>query len=174
MLDQLGLADELAQQCFACRMTISYDPDGNEVHGRGWYFMENMKDPAWDFALVLRQKYQEEIFRKRLREEGVDLKSPVELIRVDVLDSAAEGGYKVSVTIRDGVSGAASGVRCKYLIGADEGRSFVRRALGISFDGSITEDKWVRIDGMVETDMPKSRSYGAIESKTHRNALWAH
>jgi len=92
-----------------------------------------------------------------LREEGVELKAPVELIRVDVLDSAAEGGYRVSATIRDGVSGATSGVRCKYLIGADRGRSFVRRALDIPFDGSTTEDKWVRIDEMVETDIPKSR-----------------
>lgn len=135
--------------------------------------MENMKDTVWDFALVLRQKYQEEILRNRLREESVDLKASVELIRVDVLDSTAEGEYKVSAIIKDGVSGATSGIKCKYLIGADGGRSFVRGALEIPFDGSTTEDKWVRIDGMVETNMPKSRSYGAIESKTHGNVLWA-
>lgn len=44
MLDQLSLADDLAQECFACRSTVSYDKDGKEVQGRGWYFMENMKD----------------------------------------------------------------------------------------------------------------------------------
>lgn len=173
MLDQLGLADDLAQECFACRTTVSYDPEGKEVKGRGWYFMENMKDTAWDFALVLRQKYQEEIFRNRLREEGIELKAPVELIKVDILDSATEGGFSVSVILKDGVSGATSIIKCKYLIGADGGRSFVRRTLDIPFDGSTTEDKWVRIDGMVESDMPKSRSYGAIESKTHGNVLWA-
>jgi len=53
MLDQLGLADRLAQECFACRNTVSYDPEGKEVMGRGWAFMENMKDTQWDFALVL-------------------------------------------------------------------------------------------------------------------------
>lgn len=53
MLDQLGLADRLAQECFACRSTASYDPDGKEVMGRGWAFMENMKDTKWDFSLVL-------------------------------------------------------------------------------------------------------------------------
>jgi 2-polyprenyl-6-methoxyphenol hydroxylase-like FAD-dependent oxidoreductase len=57
-------------------------------------------------------------------------------------------------------------------IGADGGQSFVRRVLEIPFDGSTTEDKWVRIDGMVETDMPKSRSYGAIEPQTHGNVLF--
>lgn len=53
MLDQLDLAERLAQECFACRSTVSYDPEGKEVGGRGWAFMENMKDTQWDFALVL-------------------------------------------------------------------------------------------------------------------------
>lgn len=61
----------------------------------------------------------------------------------------------------------------KYLIGADGGRSFVRRHAEIPFEGDTSEDKWIRIDGMVETDMPLNRSYGAIESKTHGNILWA-
>lgn len=43
MLDQLGLADELAQQCFACRETAAYNAKGEEVHGRGWSFMEGMR-----------------------------------------------------------------------------------------------------------------------------------
>jgi phenol 2-monooxygenase len=51
--------------------------------------MENMKDTQWDFALVLRQKYQEDIFRRRLRELGVDLEAPVELIQVHVNDSVS-------------------------------------------------------------------------------------
>jgi phenol 2-monooxygenase len=28
MLDQLGLAEALAQQCFACRQTVNYDSNG--------------------------------------------------------------------------------------------------------------------------------------------------
>jgi phenol 2-monooxygenase len=121
----------------------------------------------------LRQKYQEEIFRNSLREEGVYLKAPVELIGVVILESVNEGGYRVSATVQEGIGGMISRIKCKYLIRADGGRSFVRRALDIPFDGSATEDKWVRVDGIVETDMPKSRSYGAIESKTHGNVLWA-
>lgn len=135
--------------------------------------MENMKDTAWDFALVLRQKYQEEIFRNHLSERGVDLKAPVELINVEILHSANESGYRVSAMVRNGATGVVSRIKCKYLVGADGGRSFVRRALGIPFDGSTTEDRWVRIDGVVKTDMPKPRSYGAIESKTHGSVLWA-
>jgi phenol 2-monooxygenase len=71
------------------------------------------------------------------------------------------------------MTGEEQTIMCKYLVGVDGGRSFVRRALDIPFDGSTTEDKWVRIDGMIETNMPKSRVYGAIESPTHGNVLWA-
>jgi phenol 2-monooxygenase (NADPH) len=170
MLDQLGLADSLAQQCFACRDTVSYDSKGTEVFGRGWNFIENMKDTQWDFALVLRQKYQEEIFRQALKEEGVALEAPVELMSVEVTEGEE---YKVSATVKDGITGAVSTIKCKYLIGADGGRSFVRRALDIPFDGNTSEDRWVRIDGQIETNMPKNRVYGAIESPTHGNVLWA-
>ncbi len=67
----------------------------------------------------------------------------------------------------NGLTGKEQIIRCKYLIGADGGSSFVRRVLNIPFDGSTTEDKWVRIDGVIETDMPKQRTYFAIESPTH-------
>ncbi|KAE9987212.1 hypothetical protein Vi05172_g2252 [Venturia inaequalis] len=173
MLDQLGLADSLAQECFACRATVSYDKDGKEVHGRGWHFMENMKDTTWDFALVLRQKYQEAIFREALKTQGVALESSTELIELEVDKSIPIGEHRITATIKNGLTGRESTVKCKYLVGADGGRSFVRRAAGIPFDGTSSEDKWVRIDGVVETDLPKPRTYCAIESPTHGNVLWA-
>jgi phenol 2-monooxygenase len=135
--------------------------------------MENMKDTNWDFALVLRQKYQEEIFRQELKREGVSLDAPVSLVDIKVHDNVGWNGYKISATIQDGVTGARSVVKCKYLVGADGGRSFVRRAMEIPFEGTVSEDKWVRIDGVIETDMPKPRTYSAIESPTHGNVLWA-
>jgi len=135
--------------------------------------MENMKDTQWDFALVLRQKYQEEIFRRRLKELGVSLEAPVELVKIDVDESLPQGGNKITALTRNGMTGEEETLICKYVVGADGGRSFVRRSLGVPFEGNTTEDKWVRIDGVVETNMPKSRAYGAIESPTHGNVLWA-
>lgn len=174
MLDQLGLADLLAQQCFACRTTVAYDKDGNEVGSRGaWSFMEQMKDTVWDFSLVLRQKYQEEIFREKLKEKGVLLESPVSLVAVHVNERLGFGSHRITATLEDGNTKTRSMVKCKYLVAADGGRSFVRRALEIPFDGSMSEDKWVRVDGVIETDLPKPRSYCAIESPTHGNVLWA-
>jgi phenol 2-monooxygenase len=173
MLDQLNLADSLAQQCFACRETVNYDKHGNEVEGRGWAFMQNMKDTKWDFALVLRQKYQEEVFRRALGREGVQLDTPYALVGIEILEGVGIGGYRLLATIEHVQTKAKSVIKCRYLVGADGGRSFVRRAMKIPFDGSSSEDKWVRVDGVIETDLPKPRTYCAIESPTHGNVLWA-
>lgn len=174
MLDQLGLAEELAQQCFACRSSVTYDKDGHRVHGRGWSFMENIKDTQWDFSLVLRQKYQEEIFREGLRRYSLAVHAPAELVAIEIDESLENNhSHRATATVLDNATGRNIVIKCKYLIGADGGRSFVRRAADIHFDGDSSEDKWVRIDGVVKTDMPNSRAYGAIESPTHGNVLWA-
>ncbi|KAI1137235.1 FAD binding domain-containing protein [Hypoxylon sp. FL0543] len=168
MLDQLGLADELLQSCFACRDTVAYDANGQEVYGRGWSFMNHMKDTAFDFALVLRQKFQEEIFRNGMKKYGVRVEAPVQLTTASVDQSVSQ----VTAILLDHASETYETVRCKYLIGCDGGHSSVRRIFHIPFEGSATEDKWVRIDGQVKTDMPKPRSYCSIESPTHGNVLW--
>ncbi|KAI1752813.1 FAD binding domain-containing protein [Xylaria castorea] len=172
LLDQLGLADELLQQAFACRETVAYNSRGEEVHGRGWSFMNQMKDTAFDFALVLRQKYQEEIFRDALKRYGVEIEAPVELIGVDVHDTAISSSHPVTATVQYTEKDSRGIIRCRCLVGADGGRSSVRRLLAIPFEGSTSEDKWVRIDGHVRTNLPKPRTYCSIESPTHGNVLW--
>ncbi|KAI0435038.1 FAD binding domain-containing protein [Xylaria sp. FL1042] len=172
MLDQLGLADELLQEAFACRETVAYNSRGEEVHGRGWSFMNEMKDTVFDFSLVLRQKYQEEIFRKALKRYGVEVEAPIELIGVDIDDTASSSCHSVTATVQDANKGELKTIRCKCLVGADGGHSSVRSLLAIPFEGATSEDKWVRIDGHVKTNLPKPRTYCSIESPTHGNVLW--
>ncbi|RYC55344.1 hypothetical protein CHU98_g10870 [Xylaria longipes] len=172
LLDQLGLADELLQEAFACRETAAYNSRGEEVHGRGWSFMNQMKDTAFDFALVLRQKYQEEIFRNALKRYGVEVEAPVELIGVDIPATALSSSHSVTAMVQDTKKNNREIIRCRCLVGADGGRSSVRRLLAIPFEGSTSEDKWVRIDGHVKTNLPKPRTYCSIESPTHGNVLW--
>ena len=172
LLDQLDLADALAQQCFACRETVAYR-DGVEVSGRGWSFMEEMRGSVWDFALVLRQKYQEEVFRQALLKEGIALEASVECVDVSVDESVEVGGHRIIVVMKDCATGEDQTVKCRYLVGTDGGRSFVRRKLNIPFEGNSSEDKWVRIDGEIATNLPKPRTYCSIESPTHGNVLWA-
>lgn len=174
LLDQIGLAQEIAQQCFACRTAASFDAAGIEVKGRGWSFLEAISDTQWNFASVLRQKYVEEILRRALARYGITVHAPAEFISMDIDESLAVGDYRVTARIQDSTSGEPQmvSVKARFIIGADGSRTAVRRAAKIETDGDSGEDKWVRIDGLVKTNHPKPRSYGAIESKTHGNVLW--
>ncbi|KAI8965402.1 3-propionate hydroxylase [Daldinia sp. FL1419] len=173
MLDQLGLADEMLQSCFACRDTATFNAQGDEISGRGWSFMKHMSGSAFNFALVLRQKYQEEIFRNALKQHNVRVEAPVELTTASVDDTVPTKDYKVTATLLHQDTGAYEIVKCKYLIGCDGGRSSVRHIFDIPFKGSSSELTWVRIDGQVDSNLPNPRSYCSIESPTHGNVLWA-
>lgn len=64
-------------------------------------------------------------------------------------------------------------VSSKYLVGADGGRSKVRSLGRFPFPGISSSHKWVRLDAIVTTDMPSSRSKGiSIESPKYGNVLW--
>lgn len=130
-------------------------------------------DTAWDFALVLRQKYQEEVFRNAMAKHGVTVEAPVELTTVEIDASLPAGQHRVTASVLNNATQTSSTIKCKYMIGCDGGRSSVRRMLRIPFEGATTEDRWVRIDGPIKTNLPKPRTYCSIESPTHGNVLWA-
>ncbi|KAL2845473.1 FAD binding domain-containing protein [Aspergillus pseudoustus] len=173
LLDQLGVIEPMLQVGFACRNSVTYK-DGKEViPGRVWTFMENIKNTAYDFTLVMRQMFTESIFREKLQSLGAVYRQGAECIDFNCDEARGPEGYPITSTFNDKTTQTTFQLKSKYLVGADGGRSFVRRRSGIPFEGDTSEDKWIRIDGIVETDMPITRAYGAIESKTHGNVLWA-
>lgn len=66
-----------------------------------------------------------------------------------------------------------SHVKSKYIVGADGGRSVVRKMAGIELEGEGSSRRWVRIDGIVKTNMPEAR-YGltSIHSASQGSILW--
>lgn len=178
ILSQMGLAEQITQQCVAVRSSAAYDTTGTEVFGRGWSFLEGIEDTRFKFASVLRQKFVEDIFRAELKKFGVEVSEMSEFARLEIDESVEPGGRgRVKATVVDTSAGAGNEreyvVKCRYLIGCDGSRTVVRGAAGIDSDGDRTEDKWVRIDGVLKsTTMPKPRSYGAIESPLYGNVLW--
>lgn len=79
----------------------------------------------------LGQSGTEAILRERLAEFGVHVELATALISFDQDDTG--------VTARLRRDGATETVRAAYLIGADGGRSTVRKTLGIPFEGSTDE-----------------------------------
>ncbi|EXJ69877.1 uncharacterized protein A1O5_06950 [Cladophialophora psammophila CBS 110553] len=178
ILAQMGLAEQITQQCVAVRSSAAYDTSGTEVFGRGWSFVEGLEDTRFTFASVLRQKFVEDIFRAELAKLGVNVAESCKFVDLTVDESVEVGGKgRVKARILDRSAGEGQEreytVNCRYLIGCDGSRTLVRGAAGIESDGDRTEDKWVRIDGVLKsTTMPKPRSYGAIESPLYGNVLW--
>ncbi|KAL3461863.1 FAD binding domain-containing protein [Aspergillus heterothallicus] len=173
LLDQLGVIEPMLQSGFACRKSVTYKNGKPVIPGRVWTFMENIKDTAYDFTLVLRQMYTEAILREKLQSVGVTYFQGVQCVDFECDEAKGPEDYPITSTFRNKETDTRFELKSKYLVGADGGRSFVRRHAGIPFEGDTSEDKWIRIDGIVQTDMPITRAYGAIESETHGNVLWA-
>ncbi|GAM38189.1 hypothetical protein TCE0_033r08720 [Talaromyces pinophilus] len=172
-LHQLDLIEPMLQLGFACRTSVTYKDGKRILPGRVWNFMENIKDTTYDFVLVLRQMFTEKILREKLTKVGVEYYQGIECVDFTLNESTSLDDYPVASKFVEKVTGKGFELKSKYLIGADGGRSFVRRHAGIPFEGDRSDDRWIRIDGLIETNMPLARSYGAIESKTHGNVLWA-
>jgi phenol 2-monooxygenase (NADPH) len=158
------------QTAFVCRRSVTFDSEGRRVNGRGWSFLQDIKGTYLDFAMVIRQKYTEGHLRDELAKLGVSVDVPVELTSYKMIDNEE---YPIEATISK--DGHTETIVCKYLIGADGARSTVRELAGIELDTTSSVDKWVRIDGILTTDVPAdvARSYIAFESPTHGNVLWA-
>ncbi|KAF7560281.1 hypothetical protein G7046_g3860 [Stylonectria norvegica] len=178
MLSQLELGDLLMQHCVAVRSSAAYNAKGEEVFGRGWSFLEEIADTRYKFASVLRQKYVEDIFRAKSKALGVEVKENHRFLDLQVMEHIPVGDKgRVRARVLDVSLGEHLAkeyiVNCRYLIGCDGSRTVVRGAAGIKTSGSRTEDKWVRVDGVLKsTTMPKPRSYGSLESPIYGNVLW--
>ncbi|KAK9425224.1 putative 2,4-dichlorophenol 6-monooxygenase [Seiridium unicorne] len=174
-LDQLDVIEDMLQLAFACRRSVTYKDGERVIPGRVWTFMENIKDTTYDFVMVLRQMHTQRILRDKLMSAGAQLYQSVECIEfvVDETVPASSHPHAVTSTFLNKKTQTTFQLKSKFLIGADGGRSFVRRHANVPFEGDTTQERWIRIDGIVETDMPFNRAYGAIESKTHGNVLWA-
>lgn len=171
MLDQLDLLDDMGQQGIYTHVTATYK-NGERTMG-GYGNIPTFTGTYFNTMFNLRLKHSEDIFRKRLSELGVEVAAPSSLLSLDVLDKSSRD-YKVHASSSNPDNGDAVQLRAKYIVGSDGSNSAVRELAKIPFLGSDTEDNWVRIDGIVKTDMPEDRvGVGAILSPTHGNVLWA-
>ncbi len=118
--------------------------------------MSEWREPTPDVPLpnpwMLGQDRTEAILRARLAELGVPVELGTELVAFEQDDTG------VSATLRR--DGRSERVRAAYLVGADGGRSTVRRALGIPFDGTTDESMRMLLGDM------------RIEGLDHRYGYW--
>ncbi|MBF6211432.1 FAD-dependent monooxygenase [Nocardia puris] len=128
VFDDLGVIDAIRAKATA-RPVFRDFLDGVEV-GELRMDEDLPPNPAVPYPnpLVLGQSDTEAVLRDRLAEYGVEVELGTEVVGVE---QDTEG---VTVTLAHG-----GDVRARYLVGADGGGSFVRRALGIEFEGHTDE-----------------------------------
>lgn len=100
-LDQLDVIDEMLQLGFACRSSVTYKDGKRIVPGRVWTFMENIADTTYDFALVLRQMYTEEILREKMASVGATYHTSTQCIDFSVDETKARDDYAVTSVFQD-------------------------------------------------------------------------
>ncbi|KAJ7502511.1 FAD binding domain-containing protein [Mycena galericulata] len=171
ILDLVGIYERVADIGSIIKNAITFR-DGVQSSTRGWSFIENAlaeSDTMFKHTFGLRQKHLEDALLEAIEEiDSTAVRCPVKLVHYRSGNSTE---YPIIATIQD--QGENREVHCKYLIGADGGRSIVRKLGNFHFPGIASTHRWVRLDAIVKTNMPSSRSHTiSIESENHGNVLW--
>ncbi|KZT40973.1 putative 2,4-dichlorophenol 6-monooxygenase [Sistotremastrum suecicum HHB10207 ss-3] len=175
LLDQLGIYDEMSDIGFILRGGPNYR-NGKKLEGTGLTIITEqaiLGNTFFAHLLGLRQKYLEDILRSLIRKLDASALSASTNF-VDYYHANNDDGAQHPITVRLNKHGSTEYIKCKHLIGADGARSTVRNKANINFSVISSGQIWVRLDGVVKTDVPDAREYTTfLESPTHGTVLWA-
>ena len=126
-------------------------------------------DVPYPSAWIIPQWRTDEILHARLVRLGGGVELSTELV---AFEQDADG--VTATLIRDGVQ---QRVRAGYLVGTDGGRSFVRKELGVGFEGETFETERtiigdVRVDGPLDHDHCHLLTRAGGVSSSERFSLW--
>jgi 2-polyprenyl-6-methoxyphenol hydroxylase-like FAD-dependent oxidoreductase len=128
VFEDLGVLDQVLEQSIPIPLMKIY-LDGELVGERR---MAEAVDPTPDIpypnARMLGQSRTEKILRDKFAEYGVNVE----------LDTAIVGFTQIAESVRAELSTGET-LEVDYLVGADGGKSFVRKQLGIAFEGTTDE-----------------------------------
>ncbi|KAL8952763.1 MAG: hypothetical protein Q9222_001348 [Ikaeria aurantiellina] len=172
ILDQLDLADALCQIGFVVRGQKFYR-DGKMIDNVSAP-TTGITDTFFDHSILCRQRYTEAtIGEAYTKSSGKKVHYGTKLVDMTVSDGLAKTNHPVSARLST-ANGDKITICSKYLIGTDGASSTVRSLAGIPFPGTRNDRYWVRMDGLVRTDMPHSRAgICGLDSPTHGSILWA-
>ncbi|KAK4057887.1 hypothetical protein OIO90_001106 [Microbotryomycetes sp. JL221] len=143
LLDALDLLDPMLEAGVISRNGVNFK-DGKIVNG-GLVFghrMDKHGDTRFKFAFHLRQKETEQCIVESYEALGNQVHFGHELVSFEQ-DVVGESPVRCIVRKADGT---LLSVACKFVVGADGGRSKVRKLAGIEFVGESLGAKWIRMD----------------------------
>lgn len=89
-------------------------------------------DSLYNYVLMIAQHKTEQVLRDYLREQGVSVEYGSQVAAV------AQDSESVTLTLESGEV-----VKARWAVGCDGAHSFVRQALGLSFDGQDLTSQWI-------------------------------
>tara|TARA_Y100001951_G_scaffold101807_1_gene107373 strand:+ start:75791 stop:77395 length:1605 start_codon:yes stop_codon:yes gene_type:complete len=136
VLQGIGMAD-IAIRDMICDVPLRY------YNARGVCFAE-VKPTAAEYGWPMRNIFMQQLLEGTLRDglkryENVDLRLGHEMLDL------SQNEEDVTLQVKD-ANGESYELRAQYLIGADGGRSCVRKKLGIELLGMTHPHKWVVVD----------------------------
>ncbi|MEV0278709.1 FAD-dependent monooxygenase [Streptomyces sp. NPDC050610] len=140
LLADLGLDEELTAAGTEHIVLRKYRDAVPVADTVSWDSAEARPDVPYSSGLLLPQWRTEELLRGKLAEYGVRVELGCELT------GFTQDEHGVRATLADGRT-----VEADYLAGCDGGKSFVRKALGVSFEGETAAEEMM-ILGDVEAD----------------------
>jgi 2-polyprenyl-6-methoxyphenol hydroxylase-like FAD-dependent oxidoreductase len=127
IFEDLGILDRIVALGGVYPPQRSYRTDGSYVDSNVMELRGSTPAEPYHIPLMIPQFLTERVMRERLAELGHTVEFGCELIR---FEQDSDGVHARLISKR-----GEECVRARYLIGADGGRSLVRRALGIGFPG---------------------------------------
>lgn len=141
MFERMGIVDDFLKVGVRVHGAAIYGP-GNKLLTRPTLDHLHTRYP---FMLGLDQASTEKILTEKLRELGVVVDRPVELIGFEKLD-----GQVAARMISPG--GREQQEVCSYLVGADGARGATRNALGLHLEGETLDTTWITADVKIRWD----------------------
>lgn len=114
-------------------------------------------DTAHAYILGIPQPVTDRLLTERAAELGTEVRRGAELVGL------SQDEHGVTAELADGTQ-----LRSRYLVGADGGRSTVRKLLGIGFPGEPARTEWLR--GEVEVSMPQEE-LAAVVAEVRKTQL---
>ncbi len=147
LFDARGIADRFIQKtCDISPYPFRPSHIWAGFHPIEWHYLES----RFGFTLGLPQNMTEEVLWDWARESGAEIRRGVD---VRALHQSADG---VELELAD-ESGQTTTLRASYVVGADGGRSTVRKQLGLPFEGRSGTFRGIVFDAELDAPWPGGR-----------------
>lgn len=138
ILQQAGVAEEVLPDLRVWKASTFYGVDGAPIRVHRW---SDETPYGWDAHYLFYQPDLETILRNGIsRFDDVELRVCMEAVGV------CQDDDRVTVTVRDSVTGETDNVTARYLLGADGASSFVRRSNDIDLVDGDFDEPWLVVD----------------------------